>query len=178
MPHELTAPEREAILTHLKGLPARDTREGAIRLCEFSLPGRSPLFIKQGSDDILVEANTQHFFHLIADSDESAPRIPKIFDAFFEEGLYVVVMEKIEALTLSDCGISDEEAVEHATSAVEWLLAQLPSIPSSCFGRISSKPAPVWHQFFKDHQAPRAFATRNELAKYVLYVRIPHLSIS
>ena len=78
-----------------------------------------------------------------------------------------MVIEKIAAPTLSDCGISEEEAVEHAASAVKWLLDQLPWVPDATFGRISSEAAPVWHRFFKDHQAPRAFANPDELAEYV-----------
>jgi len=143
----------------------------------FSLPGRPPLFIKQ-SDDILNEASTQHFFHLLANSDESAPRVPKVFDAFYsEEGYCLMVMEKIAAPTLSECGISEEKAVEHAASAVKWLLDQLPSVPYASFGRLSSEAAPVWHQFFKDHQAPRAFANPDELAEYFVKVRISYSSI-
>ena len=111
MPHELTTLERETIVTHLKGL--RDTGEpGEMRSFEFNLPGRPPLFIKH-SDDILVEASTQHFFHLLANSDESAPRVPKVFDAFSSgDGYCLMVMEKIAAPTLSDCDISEEEAGE------------------------------------------------------------------
>lgn len=166
MPHELTTLERETIVTHLTGL--RDTGEpGEMRSFEFNLPGRPPLFIKH-SDDILVEASTQHFFHLLANNDESAPRVPKVFDAFSSgEGYCLMVMEKIAAPTLSDCDISEEEAVEHAASAVKWLLDQLPWVPDATFGRISSEAAPVWHRFFKDHQAPRAFANPDELAEYV-----------
>jgi len=138
-----------------------------MRSFDFNLPGRPPLFIKH-SDDILDEASTQHFFYLLANSDESSPRVPRVFDAFYsEEGYCLMATEKIAAPTLSDCGISEEEAVEHAASAVKWLLDQLPSVPHACFGRISSKPAPVWHQFFKEHQAPRAFADPDELAEYV-----------
>jgi hypothetical protein len=75
------------------------------------------LFIKQ-SDDILFEASTQHFFYLCAIADGSAPRIPKIFDAFSSaEGVFMV-MEKIEAPTLESSGISEEQAVEHVAYAV------------------------------------------------------------
>ncbi|KZP19526.1 hypothetical protein FIBSPDRAFT_862667 [Athelia psychrophila] len=165
VPHELTKLEREAIVTHLKGLV--DAGEEEMRSFDFSLPGRPPLFIKH-SGDILAEASTQHFFHLLANSNESAPRVPKVFDAFSsDEGYRLMVMEKIAAPTLSDCGISEEKAVEHAASAVKWLLDQLPSVPYTSFGRVSSEKAPVWHQFFKEHQAPRAFANPAELTKYV-----------
>jgi len=88
-----------------------------------------------------------------------------------------MAMEKIAAPTLSDCGIPEGKAVEHAASAVKWLLDQLPSVPYTSFGRISSEVASVWHQFFKEHQAPRAFANPDELAEYVSKVRISHLTI-
>ena len=122
-----------------------------MRSFEFILPGRPLLFVKH-SDDILAEASTQHFFYLLADGKESAPRVPKVFDAFTsEEGHDLMVMEKIAAPTLGDCDISKEKAVEHVASAVTWLLNQLPSVPNTSFGRISSEKAPVWHQLFKVH---------------------------
>ena len=173
VPHELTTLEREAIVSHLEAVGKLARME--MRTFEFSLPGRPPLFIKQGSD-MQVEASTQHFFHLLATSDESAPRVPKVFDAFPSRMGSLLVMEKIAAPTLSDCDISEEEAVELAASAVKWLLDQLPWVPDACFGRISSIIAPVWHQFFKDHEAPQAFAHSDELAEYVSRVCISHLT--
>ena len=145
MTQELTKLEHEAIVAHLKGLGDAGGEE--TRSFEFTLPGRPPLFVKQ-SGDILVEASTQHFFHLLAIGDKSAPQIPKVFDAFSEEGYCFIVMEKIAAPTLRDCDISEEEAVDYAASAVKWLLNQLPLVPLSSFGTISSEPqpAPVWHQ--------------------------------
>ena len=178
MLHELAKPEREAIVAHIMGLEDVGGEEMR-RSFEVTLPGRPPLFVKQ-SDDILVEASTQTFFHLLAKDDKSAPRIPKVFDAFSsDEGYCFMVMEKIVAPSLSDCNISEEEAVEYAASAVKWLLNQLPSVPLSSFGTISSEPrqAPVWHQFFKEHRAPRVFATPDELIKYVFKVGVPHLTI-
>jgi hypothetical protein len=174
VPHELTTREREAVLAHLNGLSV--LREEGMRSFELKVPGRPTLFVKY-SDDILVEAGTQHFFYLRADGDESAPRIPKVLDAFSsEESDCVMVMEKIEAPMLSDCGISDEAAAELAAPAVKWLLNQLPWVPDTCYGRISSGLAPVWHQFFKDHQAPKPFTNSEELAGYVSKVWIPHLT--
>ena len=170
MSHELTELEREAIATHRKGLGNATGEE--LRSFEFSLPGRPPLFVKQ-SYEILVEASTQNFFHLLAVNDKSAPQIPKVFDAFrSKEGYCFMVMEKIAAPTLEDCDISEEEAVEYAASAVKWLLNQLPFVPASSFGTILSEPkaAPVWHQFFKEHRAPRVFASPDELIIYVLKV--------
>jgi len=170
LPHELTELEREAIVTHLKGL--RGATQEELRSFEFSLPGRPPLFVKQ-SYDILVEASTQNFFHLLAINDKSAPQIPKVFDAFCsKEGYCFMVMEKVAAPTLSDCEILEEEAVEYAASAVKWLLNQLLFVPASSFGTILSEPeaAPVWHQFFKDNRAPRVFASPDELIIYVLKV--------
>ncbi|KDQ11386.1 hypothetical protein BOTBODRAFT_57504 [Botryobasidium botryosum FD-172 SS1] len=168
VPHELTDLECVAIVTHFKGLA--NAGEEAMRSFDFSLPGRPPLFVKH-SDDIVAKASTQHFFYLLASGNESAPRIPKVFSAFSsEEGYDLMVMEKIAAPTLSDCGISDDQAVEHAASAVGWLLDQLPWVPDASFGRISSERAPVWHQFFKEHRAPRAFANPDELAEYVFRV--------
>lgn len=118
-------------------MPGRSQYDRSFLLCR---AGPEPLIIKQ-SDDILNEASTQHFFHLLANNDKSASRVPKVFDAFSsDKGYCLMVMEKIAGPTLSDCGISEEGAVEHAASAVKWIL--------------SSEVAPVRHQFFKDHQAP------------------------
>lgn len=86
---------REAIVTRLKGL--RDAGGEEMRSFEFTLPGWPPLFVKQ-SDYILVEASTQHFFHLLAIGDKSAPQIPKVIDAFHsEEGYCFMAMERIAA---------------------------------------------------------------------------------
>lgn len=171
MPHELTELEREVIVTHLKGLSDAGGLGEELRSFELSLPGRPPLFVKQSSD-VLVEATTQNFFHLLAINDESAPQIPKVFDAFSKGGYRFMVMEKIAASTLSDCDILEEEAVEYAASAVKWLLNQVPFVPASSFGTIPYGPqaAPVCHQFFKDHEAPRVFANPDELIIYVLKV--------
>ena len=56
MPHELTKPEREAIVAHIKGLGDAEGEE--MRSFEVILPERPPLFVKQ-SDDILVKASTR-----------------------------------------------------------------------------------------------------------------------
>ena len=88
-----------------------------------------------------------------------------------------MVMEKIATPTLSDCGISEEKGIDYAASAVKWLLDQSLSVPETFFGRISSETAPVWHQFLKNHQAPRAFANPEELAEYVRKVQISHLTV-
>ena len=91
------------------------------------------MFIKQGVD-MLVEASTQHFFHLLTTRDESAPRVPKVIDAFHSRKGSLLIMEKMAAPTLSDCGISEEEAVELAASAVKWFLDQLPCVPDAYLG--------------------------------------------
>lgn len=168
MPHELSQDERDTIVAYVNSLGTREDPEKT-RSFEFSLEGRPPLFVKR-TDDVLFEASTQHFFYLRTIADRSAPRVPKVFDAFSSARGAFMVMEKIDAPTIEECGISEEEAVEHAAFAVKWLLAQLPSIPDGIFGRISSKPALVWHKFFKDSQPPRVFANRRELAEYILKV--------
>ncbi|KIK22950.1 hypothetical protein PISMIDRAFT_11219 [Pisolithus microcarpus 441] len=104
---------------------------------DIDLEGKPALFVKYGSD-ILVEASTQSFFHALA-QDESAPGIPKVYDAFCEEGYCFSVMEKIELPTLSTCKISEDDAVQSVASIVKWLLTQAPSVPPSIFGRISSE---------------------------------------
>jgi hypothetical protein len=171
VPHELSQDERDAIVAYVKSLGTNVDPE-EIRSFEFSLERRPPLFVK-GTDDILFEASTQHFFYLRTLVDRPAPQVPQVpqvFNAFSSRMGAFMVMEKIDALTIEECGISEEEAVEHAAFAVKWLLAQLPSIPDGIFGRISSKPAFVWHRFFKDSQSPRVFANRRELAEYILKV--------
>ncbi|KAI6135451.1 hypothetical protein EDD17DRAFT_1511658 [Pisolithus thermaeus] len=119
---ELTTLKREAVVTHLNGLV--DAGEESMR-----------------SDDILSEASTQHFFHLLANSDKSASRVPKVFDAFSShKGYCLMVMEKIAGPTLSDCGVSEEEAVEHAASAVKWILSSEVA-PVSQLCRKSAQPS-------------------------------------
>jgi len=76
---KLTLRERGAIVTHINGLGDAGGGGEEMRSFEFTLPGRP--FVKQ-SDDILVEASTQNFFYHLAIGDESAPQVPKVFDAF------------------------------------------------------------------------------------------------
>ncbi|KAJ3530289.1 hypothetical protein NMY22_g8637 [Coprinellus aureogranulatus] len=157
VPHELTELERDAVVAHLKCLRESGVRSQDLRTFECSLPGKPPLFVKQ-APDVLAEASTQHFFHVLSNADKTAPGVPKVFDAFVsQDGAAFMVMEKVEAPTLSECGISEEEAIEHAAFAVKWLLDQLPSVPKECFGRISSEAVPAMHTFFQDHQAPRIY---------------------
>jgi hypothetical protein len=126
------------------------------------------LFVKYG-DDVLAEASTQSFFHALAQKDKSAPGIPKVYDAFFEEGYCFFAMQKINVPTLSTCDIPEDHAVQSVASAVEWLLAQMPSVPDSVFGRISEE-ACLWHQFFKEHRAPVPFVNANAVTQYVTKV--------
>ena len=174
-PHNLIKCEREAIVAHFKALPeAAQTKSRIFELC---LSGRPPFLIKHGND-VLAEADTQYFFYCLSRDDPLAPLIPCVFDAFLSaEGLCFLVMQKIEAPTLKASGITREEAVGHAASAVKWLLDQTPFIPASVFGRISLSNAPVWHQFFKEHQAPRAFDDAGMLLTYVQRVWISSLTI-
>ncbi|KAI5990994.1 hypothetical protein EDD15DRAFT_2450650 [Pisolithus albus] len=80
--------------------------------------------------------STQSFFYALAQTDESAPGIPKVYDAFCENGWCFFVMEKIA--TLSTCEISEDDAVQSVAPIVKWLLA---FVPPSIFGRISSEVA-------------------------------------
>jgi hypothetical protein len=149
VPKELTLSERNSIVSHFKDLS--EAEEGLeTRAFDFHLPGKPPLFIKQG-DDVLNEASTQYFFYALAQGNTSAPLIPKVFDAFFQEGDFFFVMEKIETPTVRTCN-SDVESVAFA---VKWLLDQMPLVPSSVFGCISSEEgACVLHPFYKEHRAP------------------------
>jgi hypothetical protein len=168
LPHELTSAEHAAIATELQRLEASASGEQATRVFELSLPGRAPLFIKYGDYDLFAEASTQVFFHKLAKNDGSTPRVPRVLDVFnTEEGDYFLVMEKVEAKTLDCCDISEEETVQLAASAVQWLHDQLSSVPATVFGRIPSSTASAWHPFFKDHQVSRVFANANELADFV-----------
>jgi len=165
LPHDLTEREREAIVAHFKALP--EAAQTKSRIFELGLPGRPLFLIKHGSD-ALTEAYTQYFFYCLPRSDPLAPLIPRVFDAFSSaEGFCFFVMQKIDAPTLKASGIAKEEAVGHAASAVKWLLDQTPFVPASVFGRISLGNAPVWHQFFKEHRAPRAFDDASMLLTYV-----------
>ena len=173
MPHELSESERGQKVAHLTDLEASGMNAWKMRFHEYSLPGRPRLFIKL-DPDVVAEASTQHFFYLCAQGDESAPRIPKVFDAFCSApGYQILVMEKIDAPTLNNCGLSEEAVVKHAAFAVGWLLGQLPSVPSTCFGRISSEPNSVAkHRFFNDSEAPKPFSGPEDLARYVSKVSI------
>ena len=168
VPKELDESERSLIVSHSKDLLKAG---GEARFFDFHLPGKPPLFIKRGND-VLAEASTQHFFYTLAARDNaSAPYIPKVFDAFCQEGYCFFVMEKIEGPTLKTCDIPETDIIERVASAVKWLFDQMPLVPDSVFGRISSEEgACVWHRFFKDHEAPVPFANSEGLLKYVVTV--------
>ncbi|GJJ09726.1 hypothetical protein Clacol_003950 [Clathrus columnatus] len=171
IPNELTQTERDRIVEYFNDIVKKD--DFYTNHFDIDLEGRPTFFVKYGLDeneyglDVLVEASTQSFFYALAQNDKSAPRIPKVYDAFQQDKRRFFVMEKIELPTLSSCEISEGDAVKSAASALKWLLAQLPSVPSSIFGRISSEPSCVWHSFFKDHEAPVCFAHADALTKYV-----------
>ena len=101
MPKELTETERDIIVSHFKCL--REAGVGETRFFGFYLPGKPPLFIKHG-DDVLAEASTQSFFCALAQGNTSAPLIPKVFDAFCQQGYYFFVMENPESLQHSRNG--------------------------------------------------------------------------
>ena len=48
------------------------------------IPGEPTCFVKYGDEDALVEAKTRMYFYDLAQQDDSAPRIPKVYDVFNE----------------------------------------------------------------------------------------------
>jgi hypothetical protein len=92
VPHELNASDRKAILAHVEGLQESEEDPSKWMYSEYTLPGRPTLFVKVCHDN-LAQAATQDFFYRCALGDESAPRIPKVIDAFSSQsGDHVVVM--------------------------------------------------------------------------------------
>ena len=168
VPNQLSQTERDIIVDRLRHLISCGEQQEA-RVFEIELPDRPKMIGKQ-SDDALNEASTQQFFYSRAENDASAPRISELFGAFSSDEGDIMVMEKLDALTLSQRGLSEELTVKYAASAVKWLLDQLPWVPESCFGRISSDKAPIWHRFFEDHQAPEIFTNHEELASFLFEV--------
>ena len=164
VPKELTQPERDHIVKYFKNIPRSERKD--INHFDIDLPGKPTLFVKFGGD-VLAEASTQAFFYALSQKDKSAPGIPKVYDAFREEGYSFFAMEKIKIPALSTCDISKDDAVQIVAPTIKWLLAQMPSVPDSVFGRISSEPARVWHQFFKEHRAPVPFVNSKAVTLYV-----------
>ena len=162
----LSQPERDQIVQYFYDLPL--PQRSKTNHFNFNLPEWPALFVKYGDNDLLAEASTQYFFHALAQEDKSAPGIPAVYSAFRGNGYYFIVMEKIDLPTLGACNsIRDDYAVQRVAFAVEWLLAQMPAVPGSLFGRISASEACVWHAFFKEHQAPVPFVSPEAVAKYV-----------
>lgn len=164
VPDLLTEPQRKAIFTHFNSI-SRVERSKTNHF-DFAL-GEHSLFVKYGDNDLLDEASTQSFFYALAQKDSSAPRIPAVYSAFREGGRYFLVMERVALPTVATCAISDIEAVQGVASAVKWLLDQMPSVPSTIFGRISYRKTCVWHRFFKEQHAPVPFVNSKALGKYV-----------
>ncbi|KAF8578817.1 hypothetical protein K439DRAFT_1361046, partial [Ramaria rubella] len=163
VPEVLSQPELDQIVQYFLDLPQK------CKTIDIKLPDRPALFVKYGNKDLLAEATlTQSFFHALARKDPSAPGIPAIYNAFCGNGYYFIVMEKVDLPTLEDCNfIPDDYAIQHVASAIGWLLAQMPAVPPSLFGRISASEACVWHAFFKDHEVPVPFVSSKVLTKYV-----------
>jgi hypothetical protein len=162
----LSQPECSLIAQYFLDLPLSERAN--TNHFNFNLPERPPLFVKYGDRDLLAEASTQTFFHALAQRDTSAPGIPTVYNAFRENGYYFLVMEKVDLPTLGACNsVPTEYTVKCAAFAVEWLLAQMPAVPASLFGRISASEACVWHPFFKDHQAPEPFVSSEAVSKYI-----------
>ncbi|KAM6491146.1 hypothetical protein JOM56_013385 [Amanita muscaria] len=162
----LSQPEHDQIVQYFFDLPL--LQRSKTNHFNFNLPEWPALFVKYGDKDLLAEASTQCFFHALAREDKSAPGIPAIYSTFHGNGYYFIVMEKIDLPTLGACNsIRDDYAVQRVASAVEWLLAQMPAVPDSLFGRISASEACVWHSFFKEQQAPVPFVSPEAVAKYV-----------
>lgn len=122
------------------------------------------MFVKYGDSDLLAQASTQSFFHALAQKDISAPGIPAVYNVFCRDVWHFLVMEHVGFRTLEAC---NPDAVKFVAPAVKWLLDQMPSVPSSLFGRISATKARVWHPFFLDQQAPVAFVNSEAVTKYV-----------
>ena len=77
-------------------------------------------------------------------------------------------MERVDLPTLRACNsIPGEYAVKSAAFAVKWLLAQMPAVSASLFGRISASDACVWHPFYKDHEEPVPFVSTEAVAKHI-----------
>lgn len=128
------------------------------------LPNEPAYFVKYGGDkDIRVEAETQTYFYNLAQEDDSAPRIPKIYEVFNHSGCSFSVMEYVTGQTLE--AVDPSEAVSLAAFALRWLLNQ--QLPSDVLGTVGSEGSRVRHHFFKDNRAPYPFANVQALQTYV-----------
>lgn len=162
----LSQSERDQIVQYFLDLPLSEKCN--TNHFNFNLPERPALFVKYGDKDLLAEASTQSFFHALAQKDRSAPGIPAVYSAFRGNSIYSIVMEKVDLPTLEACNsVRDDYAVQRVASAVGSLLAQLPAVPDSLFGRILDSEACVWHRFFKEQQAPVPFVGSEAVAKYI-----------
>ncbi|KIY63819.1 hypothetical protein CYLTODRAFT_438417 [Cylindrobasidium torrendii FP15055 ss-10] len=173
-PSKLSEVEQAVIINKLSELQKSGYGHQGRHFFLISLPNRPTLFVKHSVDgDAFTEASTQTFFHARSKADGSTPRVAQVLDVFnTDEGDYFLVMENVEGKTLDSPEIPLNQAVEYAATAVQWLQAQLPSVPDTLFGRISSYPKeiPVWHPFFKDHRAGRVFTDASDLAASIAQV--------
>ncbi|KAF9513882.1 hypothetical protein BS47DRAFT_1362110 [Hydnum rufescens UP504] len=140
VPKVLSQPERIQIVQYFLNLPPNQRNK--TKHFNFNLPERPALLVKYGDQDLLAEASTQSFFQALAREGRSAPGPPAVYNAFCWNGYYFIVMEKVDLPTLAACdSIRDDDAVQLVASAVGWLLAQMPAVPDSLFGRISTSEA-------------------------------------
>jgi len=119
-----------------------------------------PYFIKYGDCSLFPQYRTQQYLYEKAIGDESAPRIPKVYDYFCpEEKMSYFVMEYIHSKpTLV------RNAPEKVADALQWLY-RLPAPPDVVIGPPGGGLA--YHTLFKDFEAPLPFSSKEALQRYM-----------
>jgi len=86
----------------------------------------NPLYFVKYDDgkDVLVEAETQIYFYNLAQQDDSAHCIPKVYDVFNDSGRYFSVMVYVASQTFEAVDPSEAVAISLATSVLRWFLSQ------------------------------------------------------
>lgn len=153
----------------------------------FVLPGSPPLFIKYGDSNLRGEARTLRYLYDVAKDDPHAPYVPKIIDAFSEngddaeeddnrytQGPTFIVMEYIDAPTLRNwidvatSALEREERESHAATRVAEAISWIHGCPVPDGNGLGPKKGGiVQHIWFADSVAPMPFANTEALQVYV-----------
>lgn len=100
------------------------------------LPTSPPYFVKYGNRNLRGEARTLRYLYTLAQNDPNAPRVPKLIDAFSDngddadepddhlQGSAYIVMEYIDAPTLAEW-INNAQSASDRESRMTKAVAQL-----------------------------------------------------
>ena len=90
----------------------------------------------------------------------NAPRVPKVYDCFYQDTITYLVMEYIQGSSPQDITVLHQQTA----NAIDWLL-RLPAPPDAGIGPLGGGYAR--HSIFQDGEAPLRFSCNEALEIYL-----------